>query len=41
MDFLSADEEERLMNGIDEMIWDSSQSGRRKQVIRSHSFTSF
>lgn len=26
------------MNGIDEMTWDLSQSGRRKQVIRKYVF---
>ncbi|KAJ9596707.1 hypothetical protein L9F63_012265 [Diploptera punctata] len=31
LDFLSVEEEEILMKGIDEMIWDPSQSGRRKQ----------
>lgn len=31
-DFLDKDEVTNLMNGIDEMPWDSSQSGRRKQV---------
>jgi hypothetical protein len=34
-DFLSIAEEESLMSGIDEMAWDPSQSGRRKQVIRN------
>ena len=32
LDFLSSDEEEILMKGVDEMAWDPSQSGRRKQV---------
>ncbi|XP_044261340.1 alpha-ketoglutarate-dependent dioxygenase alkB homolog 4 [Tribolium madens] len=31
LDFLSPEEETKLMKGIDEMPWDSSQSGRRKQ----------
>ncbi|XP_053694724.1 alpha-ketoglutarate-dependent dioxygenase alkB homolog 4 [Sabethes cyaneus] len=31
LDFLSIEEENRLMKGIDEMHWDISQSGRRKQ----------
>ncbi|XP_058446254.1 alpha-ketoglutarate-dependent dioxygenase alkB homolog 4 [Malaya genurostris] len=31
LDFLSAKEEDNLMKGIDEMQWDISQSGRRKQ----------
>ncbi|XP_055546264.1 alpha-ketoglutarate-dependent dioxygenase alkB homolog 4 isoform X1 [Wyeomyia smithii] len=31
LDFITADEENRLMRGIDEMPWDISQSGRRKQ----------
>lgn len=31
LDFLSMKEEEILMKGIDEMKWDPSQSGRRKQ----------
>lgn len=31
-DFLSENEEAALMRGIDEMPWDISQSGRRKQV---------
>lgn len=31
-DFISFDEEKSLMNGIDAMNWDASQSGRRKQV---------
>lgn len=31
-DFLDNDEATSLMNGIDEMPWDGSQSGRRKQV---------
>lgn len=31
-DFISFDEEKNLMNGIDGMSWDTSQSGRRKQV---------
>lgn len=31
-DFLSLAEEQALMKGIDEMPWQDSQSGRRKQV---------
>lgn len=31
-DFLSPAEEQALMRGIDEMPWQDSQSGRRKQV---------
>ncbi|XP_030760782.1 alpha-ketoglutarate-dependent dioxygenase alkB homolog 4 [Sitophilus oryzae] len=31
MDFLSSEEHERLIKGIDDMPWDLSQSGRRKQ----------
>lgn len=31
LDFINAAEEEMVMNGIDEMPWDMSQSGRRKQ----------
>jgi alkylated DNA repair protein alkB family protein 4 len=31
LDFLSVAEEENLIKGIDEMNWDQSQSGRRKQ----------
>ncbi|KAJ2952557.1 hypothetical protein O0L34_g6879 [Tuta absoluta] len=31
LDFLSDDEEEKFMKNIDEMPWDTSQSGRRKQ----------
>ncbi len=30
--FLDDHEASRLMSGIDEMHWDGSQSGRRKQV---------
>lgn len=30
--FLSLSEEQTLMKGIDEMPWQDSQSGRRKQV---------
>lgn len=30
--FLNANEERQLMQGIDEMPWVQSQSGRRKQV---------
>lgn len=30
--FLDENEAKNLMNGIDEMPWDGSQSGRRKQV---------
>lgn len=32
-DFLSTEDEARVMLGIDEMPWDTSQSGRRKQVF--------
>lgn len=32
LDFLSENEEADLMKGIDEMPWELSQSGRRKQV---------
>ncbi|KAL1394741.1 hypothetical protein pipiens_011738 [Culex pipiens pipiens] len=31
LDWVSEDEERALMKGIDEMPWDGSQSGRRKQ----------
>lgn len=31
MDFLSDEEEEKLLEGIDNMPWELSQSGRRKQ----------
>ncbi|EFA08384.1 alpha-ketoglutarate-dependent dioxygenase alkB homolog 4 [Tribolium castaneum] len=31
LDFLTPEEEAKLMQGIDDMSWDSSQSGRRKQ----------
>lgn len=31
-DFISPKEEKELMNGIDKLKWDASQSGRRKQV---------
>lgn len=31
-DFISEQEEQLIMRGIDEMPWDISQSGRRKQV---------
>lgn len=31
-DFLDKEEAANLMNGLDEMPWDTSQSGRRKQV---------
>ena len=31
-DFISKEEEIALMEGIDEVPWDASQSGRRKQV---------
>lgn len=31
LDFISADEEEELVKNIDEVPWDVSQSGRRKQ----------
>lgn len=31
LDFINSDEELKLMKGIDEMKWDTSQSGRRKQ----------
>lgn len=31
-DFISEEEERDLMNSIDEVPWDLSQSGRRKQV---------
>ncbi|KAK7794444.1 hypothetical protein R5R35_003812 [Gryllus longicercus] len=31
LDFLTIEEEKKLMEGIDEMEWDLSQSGRRKQ----------
>ncbi len=32
MDWLSEEEERNLIKGMDEMPWDISQSGRRKQV---------
>lgn len=31
-DFISSDEENELMTGIDSLRWEISQSGRRKQV---------
>ena len=31
-DFISEEEENMLMKALDDMPWDSSQSGRRKQV---------
>ena len=35
MDWLSEFEEKQLITGMDDMPWDISQSGRRKQVQRS------
>lgn len=31
-EFISEEEETMLMNSLDDMPWDTSQSGRRKQV---------
>lgn len=36
-DFITEEEEKNLMEGIDGMPWDISQSGRRKQVENSYS----
>lgn len=38
LDFLKEDEAEGLMKALDDLPWQASQSGRRKQVYLSHTF---